>query len=131
MLEALAASSPPVPFDRGLCQACAYPTYEGPYEMCSVCYWEDDPVAAEQPAERVGGPNGPTSLVEAREHFERYGSMFAPDDPYPADYARAQATQAERRRLATCYDRLIDARSDAERHAAAERCRRTERGEDE
>ncbi len=59
------------------CRCCGYRTLEhlaeGTYELCPVCYWEDDPVQAED-ENRQGGANG-VSLKEARENFKKYGAI--------------------------------------------------------
>jgi hypothetical protein len=43
------------------------------YEICPVCFWEDDPVQNRDP-EYAGGANH-TSLNEARRNFARYGAV--------------------------------------------------------
>ena len=42
------------------------------YEICEVCFWEDDPRQFESP-DSDDGANG-ISLNEARENFEGYGA---------------------------------------------------------
>jgi hypothetical protein len=44
----------------------------GSFELCPVCYWEDDSVQFSDPEFR-GGANAP-SLAEARENFARLGA---------------------------------------------------------
>lgn len=44
----------------------------GTYEICPVCFWEDDPVQAKDPTYR-GGANE-VSLVEARVNYQRIGA---------------------------------------------------------
>lgn len=57
------------------CPVCAHLTlgdpHPGSYEICSVCFWEDDPVQAADP-DMGGGANG-VPLVEARENYRRLG----------------------------------------------------------
>lgn len=50
---------------------------EGDYNICSVCWWEDDPVARID-EDYVGGPNGQLSLKEARKLFARQGVADGP-----------------------------------------------------
>jgi len=46
------------------------------YEICTVCWWEDDGQNDEN-ADRVhGGPNGRYSLSEARANFEDHEHMY-------------------------------------------------------
>lgn len=56
------------------CLCCGYltrsETSNGDYDICSVCFWEDDPVQAED-NDYGGGANEP-SLNQARENFKKY-----------------------------------------------------------
>jgi hypothetical protein len=65
--------APPHPGVRYPCPCCGYPTLmdRGGFEVCWVCYWEDD--GQDDPyADQVwGGPNGSLSLSEAREKYEQ------------------------------------------------------------
>ena len=45
----------------------------GTFEVCPVCFWEDDPVQASDPGQR-GGANEP-SLAEARASYARIGAI--------------------------------------------------------
>jgi hypothetical protein len=57
------------------CCGCLTLTREPPgtFEVCEVCFWEDDPVQFEDPAYR-GGANA-VSLTEARANFAHYGAV--------------------------------------------------------
>lgn len=59
------------------CPCCKYKTLHerGGFELCPVCFWEDD--GQDEPdAERVlGGPNGSLSLRQAQANFRRLGAM--------------------------------------------------------
>jgi hypothetical protein len=49
----------------------------GQFEICHVCYWEDDG-QDEADAERVlGGPNGGLSLKQAQINFKQIGAIDA------------------------------------------------------
>lgn len=50
------------------CPGCGYPTISsrGDYEICLVCWWEDDNQDDETADEVWGGPNGLLSLTENR-----------------------------------------------------------------
>ena len=56
--------------EKYACRCCGFLTLgeEGGYEICSVCYWEDDPGG-----EDGGGANA-VSLRDARENFATYGA---------------------------------------------------------
>lgn len=83
--EELAAALSPDPGDvsvRGStfpCPCCAYLTLSeeppGTFEVCPVCFWEDDAVQLEQP-DLAGGANT-VSLEEARHNFASFGASEA------------------------------------------------------
>lgn len=57
------------------CPCCGYLTLSGPpgsYEICDVCWWEDDAVQLRYPEYR-GGANAP-SLIDAQTNFRQYGA---------------------------------------------------------
>jgi hypothetical protein len=49
----------------------------GTYEICGVCWWEDDGQDNPTASQALGGPNGSVSLVEGRVNFLKYG-IFDP-----------------------------------------------------
>jgi hypothetical protein len=56
------------------CPCCGHETlgdFPGSYEICDVCFWEDDPVQLLDPTYR-GGANGP-SLMECQAEFAKSG----------------------------------------------------------
>jgi hypothetical protein len=59
------------------CPCCGYLTFDeepcGTYEICPVCYWEDDSIQNEEP-DYDSGANG-ISLNEAKENFAKYGAI--------------------------------------------------------
>jgi hypothetical protein len=58
------------------CPCCGYLTLgeRGGFEICDVCFWEDDG-QDEHDADVVrGGPNGRLSLSDARRNFDRLGA---------------------------------------------------------
>jgi cysteine-rich CPCC protein len=62
--------------DRYTCPCCGYVTlseWPGSYEICHVCFWEDDPVQILDPW-FGGGANKP-SLVQAQATYVAYGAM--------------------------------------------------------
>ena len=62
---------------RRACPCCGYRTLAdlcpGSWEVCPVCFWEDDPVQWEHPAELVGGANR-VSLSDARANYLAFGA---------------------------------------------------------
>jgi hypothetical protein len=61
--------------DRFACPCCGFLTLmeqpPGTFEVCPVCYWEDDPVQYADPVYR-GGANQ-VNLSEARKNFAVFG----------------------------------------------------------
>jgi len=58
------------------CPCCGYRTLgeRGGYEICPVCFWEDDG-QDENDADVVrGGPNGSLSLAQAKANFQEFGA---------------------------------------------------------
>ena len=56
------------------CPSCGYPTLDerNAWDICSICFWEDDPIQFEEP-DYEGGANR-VSLIQARENFAEFGS---------------------------------------------------------
>ena len=56
------------------CPCCGFYTLSeaGAYEICPVCYWEDDPVQENDPS--LSGGANECSLLEGRENFRKYGA---------------------------------------------------------
>ncbi len=59
------------------CPCCGFLTIgeepPGTFEICPVCFWEDDNIQFEDP-NRVGGANG-VSLNQARQNFTVLGAV--------------------------------------------------------
>ncbi|GAB7047872.1 hypothetical protein JCM9534A_29980 [Catenuloplanes indicus JCM 9534] len=58
------------------CPCCGYLTLgeRGGFEICDVCFWEDDGQDAHDADEVRGGPNRALSLTDGRRNFARYGA---------------------------------------------------------
>lgn len=58
------------------CPCCGALTLEANYdfEICPVCFWEDDGQNDADADEVRGGPNGALSLTVARENYVRIGA---------------------------------------------------------
>lgn len=58
------------------CPCCGYLTFEEPpngsYDICPVCFWEDDEIQLEDP-DYEGGANGP-SLNQCKKNFLEFGA---------------------------------------------------------
>ncbi len=59
------------------CPCCGYLTFDeaplGTFEICPVCYWEDDNVQSDDPY-YDGGANG-ISLNDAKKNYRKYGAI--------------------------------------------------------
>jgi len=58
------------------CPCCGYFTLEdgpGRFEICNVCFWQDDAIQSDDP-EYTGGAND-ISLNEARANYKKIGAM--------------------------------------------------------
>lgn len=58
------------------CPCCHYKTLpeRGGYDICPICFWEDDGQDDEQADEVWGGPNRDVSLTQARSNYRRFGA---------------------------------------------------------
>ena len=58
------------------CPCCGYKTFserpDGTFEICPVCYWEDDPIQLADP-DYEGGSNG-VSLRQGQKNFQEFGA---------------------------------------------------------
>ncbi|MBC7446960.1 MAG: hypothetical protein H7330_02755 [Hymenobacteraceae bacterium] len=62
--------------DEVPCACCGYLTVSerGSFEICSVCFWEDDGQDDSEAHVIKGGPNGAMSLSQARTNFQLFGA---------------------------------------------------------
>ncbi len=58
------------------CPCCGYRTLDerGGFEICDICFWEDDGQDDYDATAVRGGPNGSLSLAQARENFKVFGA---------------------------------------------------------
>ena len=58
------------------CPCCHYKTLHArsAFEICPVCFWEDDGQDDDDADDVRGGPNASLSLAEARKAFKLYGA---------------------------------------------------------
>ncbi|HRH59738.1 MAG TPA: CPCC family cysteine-rich protein [Chitinophagaceae bacterium] len=66
----------PVTTEKFPCPCCGYKTFDnkpdGSYDICPVCFWEDDPIQLDDP-DYEGGAN-PMSLRQAQQNFLEFGA---------------------------------------------------------
>lgn len=67
---------------RYLCPCCYMPSLSerGEFEICRICWWEDDGQDSDDAGIVRGGPNHDYSLAEARQNFLNYKTMYRPSD---------------------------------------------------
>ncbi len=60
------------------CPCCGYKTLNerGGYDICPVCFWEDDGQDDHDADVVRGGPNGSISLTEARANYQKFGASL-------------------------------------------------------
>ncbi len=58
------------------CPCCAFRTFRerGVFEICPVCWWEDDGQDDNDADDVRGGPNGAFSLNHARPNYRKFGT---------------------------------------------------------
>lgn len=89
--EARAAVPPPQVGGRFLCPCCGLPTLDerGIYDICELCWWEDDGQDDPHASEVWGGPNQ-GSLTEARRDYRGFVlHLMAPPEEAEASPCRA------------------------------------------
>jgi hypothetical protein len=73
-------------FGRYQCPCCAYYAFRqeptGEYDICTICYWEDDPFQLADPTNEEGANS--VSLHQAQQYFKNSGIS----DPQYSRYAR-------------------------------------------
>lgn len=61
--------------EKCACPCCGFKTFDEPprgsYDICSVCFWEDDSIQLQDP-DYVGGANG-VSLKQGQKNFLKFG----------------------------------------------------------
>lgn len=57
------------------CCKCLTLQERGGYEICPVCFWEDDGQDDPYADQASGGANGETSLTQGRTNYAKYGAM--------------------------------------------------------
>ncbi len=106
--------------DRYLCPCCYMPTLgeRMGYEICSICFWEDDGQDSDDAEDIRGGPNSNYSLSEARTNFEKYFTMYRPDDRQAFD--RESRKMDMKTDLYRAYTKAMKSNSEGDWQAALE-----------
>lgn len=78
------------------CPCCLKRTIHEPaaYEICPVCFWEDDGQDDIDADIVRGGPNGKLSLVVARQNFKQIGAADPKDLTHVRPPTKEEATAA-------------------------------------
>jgi Cysteine-rich CPCC len=102
-----AAGLPP----RGVrltCPCCGYPTLggRGSFEICELCWWEDDGQDDPDADEVRGGPNHDYSLTEARMNFERHLVMYPPREDRRVGGPDSEAVKEIKRSILAAFDEM-------------------------
>lgn len=77
------------------CKCCGYFTLgeEGSYDICPVCFWEDDEAMYRDP-DMTGGANK-VSLTEAKENYKNFGACMEEFLPFVREPLEEEKTEAE------------------------------------
>jgi hypothetical protein len=94
---------------RFTCPCCGYPTLSGraSYEICKLCWWEDDGHDDDNADEVLGGPNKDYSLNDARVNFQMFGVKLAPGDNPGIDELESGIVRTIKTRLITVFDSMM------------------------
>jgi len=123
-----AAKLPP----RGVrfsCPCCGYPTLagRGTFEICEICWWEDDGQEDDHADEVAGGPNAGYSLNDGRENFQQYLVMYPPEEDRRFGGPDSKTVLALKRRLIQTFDSIMGEPSTAQLNSLWEEVRAVER----
>jgi hypothetical protein len=90
------------------CPCCGYRTLDerGAYEICILCWWEDDGQGDDDADEVRGGPNGDLSLTAARANFRDHLTSYALDHDTRVGGADSPLEAEAKRTIVSALDRL-------------------------
>jgi hypothetical protein len=93
------------------CPCCGYRTLmeHGAFEICILCWWEDDGQADRDADEIRGGPNGGESLTSARQNFRDHLTMYPRDADRRIGGTDTAAEVEAKRMIMNALDFLQDA----------------------
>lgn len=106
--------------DRFLCPCCFMPTLaeRGWYNICPICFWEDDGQDSDDANIVRGGPNSDYSLTEARNNFEEHGTMYRVSDVVP--FKSQNESKNKRIYLYNAFAKAVKSNDDADWNRALE-----------
>jgi hypothetical protein len=64
------------------CCYCKTLPQRGHFNICSVCFWEDDGQDDDDADDVRGGPNSDLSLTQGRENYRNFGASRRQDLPH-------------------------------------------------
>jgi hypothetical protein len=116
------------PAERAECPCCGYPTLgqRGAYEICELCWWEDDGQGDACADEVRGGPNQGSSLAQARRNFRQFLVMYEPEQDPRVGGRDSEAERVAKGALMEAFDGLKSV-SPTQRSAIIARIRDLER----
>jgi hypothetical protein len=82
----------------------------GGFEICEICFWEDDGQDSDDADIVRGGPNHDYSLTEARNNFQKYFAMYRPSDKRA--FEREQKKKPKKEKLYKAYQEAIQSNSE-------------------
>jgi hypothetical protein len=96
------------PAKRFRCPCCGYPTLDrlGAYEVCELCWWEEDGQNDPHAEEVWGGPNHGYSLAQARRNFQQFLVMYEPERDRRIGGPDSPTEHAAKRVLMAAFDQL-------------------------
>lgn len=98
-----------IPGDRFSCPCCGFPTLSsrGDFELCRLCCWEDDGQDNFNAGEILGGFNHDYSLAGARRNFERYLTIYTPENDARDENFESERERELKRSLIAAFDKII------------------------
>jgi hypothetical protein len=99
------------PAERVRCPCCGYPTLgeRAAYEICPLCWWEDDGQGDAEADEVWGGPNHGYSLAQARRNFREFLVMYEPEHDRRIGAPDSESERTAKRALMAAFSRLDEA----------------------
>lgn len=89
------------------CPCCGFPTLtaRGYYQICPICFWEDEG-QDDHDADEVAGLNSDYSLTEARKNFKKYLTMYSPSDESHFSRETSEKKLKAKKKLLEFYDEI-------------------------
>jgi hypothetical protein len=118
-----------IPEPRFSCPCCGYPMLfeRGGFDICRICWWEDDGQDDPNADKVFGGPNHDYSLTDARKNFEAYLVMYPPDRDRRIGGADSEELRAIKRDLIEVFSQMLAKPSNEELNELWGKVKRLER----